>query len=52
VNPVVAIILGVLFRGEHLSGTVLLGAAVIVVAVAVVVGKEPPAATQVEEGVR
>lgn len=52
VNPVVAIILGVLFRGEHLSGTVLLGAAIIVAAVAVVVGKEPPAATQVEEGVR
>jgi len=52
VNPVVAIILGVLFRGEHLSGSVLLGAAIIVAAVAVVVGKEPPAATQVEEGIR
>jgi drug/metabolite transporter (DMT)-like permease len=52
VNPVVAIILGVLFRNEHLSPSVLIGAAVIVGAVAVVVGKEPPAATQPEEGVR
>ena len=52
VNPVVAIVLGVLFRGEHLSASVIVGATVIVAAVAVVVGKEPPAATQVEEGVR
>jgi drug/metabolite transporter (DMT)-like permease len=52
VNPVVAIILGVLFRHEHLSGRILLGAVVVVGAVAVVVGREPPAATQPEEGVR
>jgi drug/metabolite transporter (DMT)-like permease len=52
VNPVVAIILGVLFRHEHLSLRLLGGAAVVVGAVAVVVRKEPPAATQPEEGVR
>jgi len=37
VNPVVAIALGVLFRGEHLAGRVLIGAAIVVAAVAVVV---------------
>ena len=52
VNPVVAIVLGVLFRSEHLTGRVLIGAAIVVVAVAAVVRKEPPAATQAEEGVR
>jgi drug/metabolite transporter (DMT)-like permease len=52
VNPVVAIVLGVLFRNEHLSGRILIGAAVVVSAVAVVVRAEPPAATQPEEGVR
>jgi drug/metabolite transporter (DMT)-like permease len=52
VNPVVAIILGVLFRNEHLSARVVIGAIVVVAAVAVVVGREPVAATQVEEGVR
>jgi drug/metabolite transporter (DMT)-like permease len=52
VNPVVAILLGVLFRGEHLSGRILIGAAIVVAAVAVVVRREPPAATQTEEGVR
>ncbi len=52
VNPVVALSLGFLFRNEHLSLRVLLGAAIVVGAVAVVVGKEPPVATQPEEGVR
>ena len=52
VNPVIAILLGVLFRGEHLSLQILVGAAVVVVAVAVVVRQEPPAATAPEEGVR
>ena len=52
VNPVVAITLGVLFRGEHLTAQILVGAAIVVVAVAVVVRQEPPAATQPEEGVR
>ena len=52
VNPIVAILLGVLFRSEHLTGRILIGAAVVVAAVAVVVRKEPPAATQTEEGVR
>lgn len=41
VNPIVALCLGVLFRGEHLTGRLLLGAAVVVGAVAVVVGREP-----------
>jgi drug/metabolite transporter (DMT)-like permease len=52
VNPIVAILLGFLFRNEHVSGRILVGAAIVVGAVAVVVGKEPPAATQPEEGVR
>jgi drug/metabolite transporter (DMT)-like permease len=52
VNPVVAIGLGVLFRGEHLTTRIFVGAAVVVAAVAVVVRREPPAATQPEEGVR
>jgi drug/metabolite transporter (DMT)-like permease len=52
VNPVVALGLGVLLRGEHVSGRILVGAAVVVSAVAVVVGKEPPAAALPEEGVR
>ena len=52
VNPVVAIILGVLFRDEHLTGRILVGAAIVVASVAVVVRQEPPAATQPEEGVR
>jgi drug/metabolite transporter (DMT)-like permease len=49
VNPVVAIILGVLFRNEHLSGRVLLGAAIVVSAVAVVVRRESPAPASAEE---
>jgi len=52
VNPVVAIVLGVLFRSEHLTGRILLGAGIVVAAVAVVVRQEPPSATQPEEGVR
>jgi drug/metabolite transporter (DMT)-like permease len=52
VNPIVAILLGVLFRGEHLTSQILIGAAIIVAAVAVVVRQEPPAATAPEEGVR
>jgi drug/metabolite transporter (DMT)-like permease len=52
VNPIVAILLGVLFRNEHLSVQILIGAAIVVAAVAVVVRQEPPAATAPEEGVR
>ena len=49
VNPVVAIMLGVAFRGESLSAQILFGAAIVVASVAVVVRKEPPAATHPEE---
>ena len=52
VNPVVAILLGVLFRGETLTTQILVGAAIVVASVAVVVRQEPPAATAPEEGVR
>jgi drug/metabolite transporter (DMT)-like permease len=52
VNPVVAILLGVVFRNEQLTAQILIGAAVVVAAVAVVVRQEPPAATAPEEGVR
>lgn len=52
VNPVVAILLGVLVRGEHLTIQILVGAAIVVGSVAIVVRQEPPAATQPEEGVR
>jgi len=52
VNPIVAIILGVLVRNEHFSGRTLVGAAIVVSAVAVVVGREPPASHKPEEGVR
>jgi drug/metabolite transporter (DMT)-like permease len=52
VNPVVAITLGVLFRGEHLTWRLLIGAAIIVVAVATVVRHEPPSTRHPEEGVR
>ncbi len=52
VNPVVAIILGVLFRDETVTLQILVGAAIVVASVAVVVRQEPPAATQPEEGVR
>jgi drug/metabolite transporter (DMT)-like permease len=52
VNPIVAILLGVLFRHEQLTAQILVGAAIVVVSVAVVVREEPPAATAPEEGVR
>jgi drug/metabolite transporter (DMT)-like permease len=52
VNPVVAIVLGVLFLDEVISAQILVGAAIVVFSVAVVVRREPPAATQPEEGVR
>jgi drug/metabolite transporter (DMT)-like permease len=51
VNPVVAIVLGVLFRGEHLTILLLVGAAIIVVAVAIVVRQEPPLPKHAEETV-
>jgi len=43
VNPIVAISLGVLFRGEQLTWTLLLGAAIVVASVAIVVRQEPAA---------
>ncbi len=52
VNPVVAITLGVIFRGELVTWRLLAGAVIVVVAVAAVVRREPPAATLPEEGVR
>jgi drug/metabolite transporter (DMT)-like permease len=52
INPVVAITLGVLVRGEHLTGRLVLGAAIVVAAVALVVKQESSTATQPEEGVR
>jgi drug/metabolite transporter (DMT)-like permease len=52
VNPMVAITLGVLFRGEHLTWRLAIGAAIVVVAVATVVRQEPATATVREEGVR
>jgi drug/metabolite transporter (DMT)-like permease len=51
VNPVVAITLGVVFRGEDLTWRLLIGAAIVVVAVATVVRREPQAGTVREEGV-
>ena len=52
VNPIVAITLGVLFRGEQLTWRLLVGAAVVVVAVATVVRQEPPVAAHPEDAVR
>jgi drug/metabolite transporter (DMT)-like permease len=49
VNPVVAIALGVLFRGEHLTWLLLVGAAVVVASVAIVVRQEPATAENVPE---
>jgi len=51
VNPVVAITLGVLFRGEHLTWRLLVGAVIVVAAVAAVVSKEPATAPPPDEGV-
>jgi drug/metabolite transporter (DMT)-like permease len=50
VNPVVAISLGVAFRGEHLSWRLLVGAIVVIASVALVVRQEP-ASVPAEEGV-
>ncbi len=50
VNPVVAITLGVLFRGEHVTWRLLGGAVLVVVAVASVVRAEPAAVPPPEEG--
>lgn len=44
VNPIVAILLGVLFRNEHLTVPILVGAVIVVAAVAVVVRQESPTA--------
>ena len=52
VNPVVAITLGVLFRGEHVTWRLLVGAAIVVVAVAAVVRQEPAVAPPPEDAVR
>jgi drug/metabolite transporter (DMT)-like permease len=49
VNPIVAITLGVLFRGEHLSWRLAIGAAIVVAAVAIVVRQEPADAPAPEE---
>ena len=51
VNPVVAITLGVLFRGETLTWRLLIGAAIVVVAVATVVRREPRPSALHDEGV-
>lgn len=48
VNPIVAIVLGVAFRGEQLTWQLLTGAIVIVAAVALVVRREPAAAPETE----
>jgi drug/metabolite transporter (DMT)-like permease len=49
VNPVVAILLGVLFRNESVSARMLVGAAIVVGSVALVVRREPPSAAVAEE---
>ncbi|HVU75995.1 MAG TPA: EamA family transporter [Gaiellaceae bacterium] len=49
VNPIVAITLGVIFRGEHLTWRLLVGALVVVAAVALVVRQEPADAPAPEE---
>lgn len=48
VNPVVAITLGVLFRGEQLTWRLLIGAAIVVLAVATVVRQEPTRMPELE----
>ena len=52
VNPIVAIALGVLFRGEQLSWQLLLGAAVVIASVALVVRRDPESVPPADEGVR
>jgi drug/metabolite transporter (DMT)-like permease len=49
VNPVVAILLGVLFRNESLSVRMLVGAAIVVGSVALVVKRDAPSAVVPEE---
>ena len=51
VNPIVAITLGVVFRGERLTWRLLVGAAIVVAAVAIVVRREPAAVVRAEDGV-
>jgi drug/metabolite transporter (DMT)-like permease len=51
VNPVVAIVLGLLFRNEQITTRILIGAAIVVSAVAVVVRQEPPSSAPIEENV-
>jgi drug/metabolite transporter (DMT)-like permease len=50
VNPIVAITLGVLFRGEHLTWLLLVGAVVVVASVAIVVSQEPASLPSEGEG--
>ena len=52
VNPVVAITLGVVFRGESVTWRLVIGAAIVVLAVATVVRREPPVTAHAEEAVR
>jgi drug/metabolite transporter (DMT)-like permease len=52
VNPVVAVTLGVIFRGETLTWRLVIGAAIVVLAVAAVVRREPPVTAHAEEAVR
>ena len=52
VNPVVAITLGVVFRGESVTLRLVIGAAIVVLAVATVVRREPPVSARAEEAVR
>ena len=52
VNPVVAISLGVLFRGEDVTWRLLIGAVIVVFAVAAVVRQEPAVAPPPEDAVR
>jgi drug/metabolite transporter (DMT)-like permease len=49
VNPMIAIALGVAFRGESLTWNLLTGAVIVVAAVAIVVRHEPPAPARAEE---
>jgi drug/metabolite transporter (DMT)-like permease len=51
VNPVVALLLGLLFRNEQITTRILIGAAIVVSAVAVVVRQEPPSSAPIEENV-
>ena len=51
VNPVVAILLGVLFRNEQITIRIAIGAAIVVSSVAVVVRQEPTSREAIE-GVR